>query len=420
MAKLRIRLAVVVPTLRGGGAERMVSLLLARFNRDTIRPHLVSVFPHVPAYPVPEDVPHTSLAALPIRASRGGIVNLTERLSDEDRDALAWMEGTARNLARLLKRLRTDCVLGTPIWASLLASLAHQRMRSNVAFIARVDAYPSHALARSNSAGLLTALAYRYLNGFHSLITASRGTAEELVGTFGVEGAKIVLIPNGIDLERVEELSRVRPPPQFQGENALSVVYVGRLEEVKGVEVLLKAVSELPRATGTRLFLVGEGPQRARLETLATELGIGDRVSYLGWQSNPYALMRRATVLAVPSLSEGMSNVLLEGLACGCAIVATDVASGSTREVLEDGKCGMIVPPGDAGALAEGILRLLRDRELREQLATAARERAQAFNIDRVTREYERGVRRALEVCRGYWQSKPVLHRLRFRRACRS
>lgn len=191
MAKVPIRLAVVVPTLRGGGAERMVSLLLARFDRGLIQPHLISVFPHVAAYPVPEDVPHTSLAELPIRPVRRGAAKLPERLSEEERDALAWLEGTAHNLAQLLKRLRAQCVLATPIWACLLAALAHQRLRLRVAFISRVDAYPSHALARSKSAGLLTSLARLYLNDARCLITASKGTAEELVGTFGVDAAKI-------------------------------------------------------------------------------------------------------------------------------------------------------------------------------------------------------------------------------------
>ena len=91
-------------------------------------------------------------------------------------------------------------------------------------------------------------------------------------------------------------------------------------------------------------MLVGDGSQRGYLEALVRQLGIAEHVRFLGEQTIPFKYMRRATMFVLPSLSEGMPNVLLEAMACGCPVIATDIAGGVVREVLEDGTCGLIVP----------------------------------------------------------------------------
>ena len=144
------------------------------------------------------------------------------------------------------------------------------------------------------------------------------------------------------------------------------------------------------------LVLVGDGASRPQLEALAQSLGIADRVTFAGFQSNPYAWIRRARLMAFSSKMEGLPNVLLEGLAVGQVVVSTDCPTGP-REILDDGRAGLLVPVGDVDGLAEAMRRGLQDDALRSTLlALAARHveqmgfgpTSQAFTalVDRLTK----------------------------------
>lgn len=167
------------------------------------------------------------------------------------------------------------------------------------------------------------------------------------------------------------------------------MIFVGRLSRVKGLEYLLRAIRTLLEKTLVRVVLVGDGPQRGYLEALSKHLGLGDALHFAGAQTNPFRFLSRATVFVLPSLSEGMPNVLLEAMACGCPVIATDIGGGIVREVLEDGECGRIVPAAEAAVLAEAILALIESPEAREQLAARGARRVQDFGLPRVLSAYE-------------------------------
>jgi glycosyltransferase involved in cell wall biosynthesis len=130
-----------------------------------------------------------------------------------------------------------------------------------------------------------------------------------------------------------------------------------------------------------RLIVIGEGPLRAELVAEAAELGIGERVDLPGFQPNPYPFLSAASAFALSSAYEGLPHVLVEALACGAPSVSTDCRSGAA-EVLDGGLYGLLVPVGNADALAEAILRLLSDGRLAGQLRQAGPIRAQAFSME--------------------------------------
>jgi len=135
---------------------------------------------------------------------------------------------------------------------------------------------------------------------------------------------------------------------------------------------------------------------RGELERYAARLGLGGRVVFTGVRQDVPAVLAEAAVSALPSLSEGLSNVLLESMAGGVPVVATAV--GGNPEVIEDGVTGLLVPPRDAGALARGICLLLEDRVLAARLGRAGRQRvAQHFSLARMVGENERLYVRLLE-----------------------
>ena len=129
---------------------------------------------------------------------------------------------------------------------------------------------------------------------------------------------------------------------------------MGRLAPVKDYQGLVRALAIVSRSRDARLVILGEGPERPRLESLVGELGLGERVALPGFRPNPYNYMARAALFVLSSLSEALPTALIEALALGTPVVATNCKSGP-KEVLQEGRYGSLVPVGDPAALAEAI-----------------------------------------------------------------
>ncbi|HSE61326.1 MAG TPA: glycosyltransferase [Candidatus Saccharimonadales bacterium] len=159
------------------------------------------------------------------------------------------------------------------------------------------------------------------------------------------------------------------------------ILYVGRLEHVKGVDVLLRALPAVVAANpATRLRIVGDGPDCTRLEALAAELGVQHSVTFVGWQKDVVAEYAKARLFVIPSVwPENLPTVALEALAVGRPIVGTAV--GGIPELVEDGVSGRVVSPGDSDALAQAITSLLADKQLQTK-ADVAHSGAKRFTID--------------------------------------
>jgi starch synthase (maltosyl-transferring) len=169
----------------------------------------------------------------------------------------------------------------------------------------------------------------------------------------GVSPERMTVIPNGIDVERF-----AGPRREAHG-RPRTVLFVGRLTEQKGVDVLLRAAREL--VTKCRLQLVGDGPDREKLRALAAELGLAD-VRFLGRSDNVPELLARADVFVLPSRWEGMPTVVLEAMAARCPVVGTDVIG--TRDLIRHGENGLLAPCDDPHSLAEAIDRIAGDETL--------------------------------------------------------
>jgi glycosyltransferase involved in cell wall biosynthesis len=184
--------------------------------------------------------------------------------------------------------------------------------------------------------------------------------------------------------------------PQLAGQAALAsghpwldskdrpvVLGAGNLIRIKDFATLVRAFARLHEAQPARLVILGEGPERRNLNRLAARLGIAASVDLPGFTTNPYAFMARADVFAVSSRVEGLSNAIIEALACGCPAVSTDCPSGPA-EVLEHGRYGRLVPVGDDAALAAAIETTLHDPPDPDGL----RRRAAHFSVERTIAEY--------------------------------
>jgi glycosyltransferase involved in cell wall biosynthesis len=205
---------------------------------------------------------------------------------------------------------------------------------------------------------------------------------------------RILGIPNGIDVQRFTVGPVESSPIRAHARGASQIVLtVGHLSEIKGHVAFLRAAALLSAShPGCRFWLLGDETTdkgaRKRLESLARDAGILDRVEFLGWRSDVPDVLRAADVVAMPSLNEGLPLALLEAMACGRPVVATPV--GGVPEAIEDGRTGLLVPPDDAEALARAISTLLDDIELRSRVGQLARcTIEERFALPRVVRRIE-------------------------------
>jgi len=191
------------------------------------------------------------------------------------------------------------------------------------------------------------------------VVAVSRGVQRDLLRYTRVSAERVVLIYNPSYTNRLLEL-REQPVehPWFALGEPPVVLGVGRFYPQKDFSTLIKAFALVRAQRPARLVILGEGPLRPQLEALAQQLGVADQVSMPGFVENPFAYMRRAAVFVLPSQYEGLPNVLIQAMACGCPVVSTNCPSGP-EDILDNGKYGHLVPVGDVEAIANAILRVL-------------------------------------------------------------
>lgn len=188
---------------------------------------------------------------------------------------------------------------------------------------------------------------------------------------------KIVVIPNGIDLDRIEGADPRSAHTRERTSSDPVVGTVGRLSQKKGQGDFLEAAAiVLTQAPQVRFHFVGDGPLRMELESRARELGIEGRVRFFGAVMDAPRLLFQMDLFVLPSHMEGMSNALIEAMGVGLPVVATDV--GGAADVVVDGRTGFLVPPRNPARLAEAILTLLKDPERTRAMGAAGRARVEA------------------------------------------
>jgi glycosyltransferase involved in cell wall biosynthesis len=191
----------------------------------------------------------------------------------------------------------------------------------------------------------------------------------------GVDPSRCLLIENGIDTEDFSRRTDIASAKQRFGvpPGRLVVGAVGRLSAEKGFDRLIRAAERLIRAGHEmEVWIVGEGDAAPMLTGLANQLGIGDRVRLLGYQSDPRPVYEAMDLFALSSLREGLPNVVLEALAMEVPVVATRVAG--VPRLIRDGETGVLVEPGSIDDLAAGLVRLLGDVDSRDRMAAAGRQ----------------------------------------------
>jgi glycosyltransferase involved in cell wall biosynthesis len=297
-----------------------------------------------------------------------------------------------RPLRRFLREARPDVLCPVMDFPACVAVLATRFLSCRPAVVPSVQAVPSRKSEpqASRSDRVLLFAMKRLYPRVPGMISLSHGVARELEDRIPALRGRIRVIPNaGFGPELGELVNEPLPESPCPGTGPV-VVACGRFVEPKGFDVLLRAFARVrAERPDARLWLVGDGPLRSSLEGLARELELGEDVWFTGRRDNPFPFMRAGDLFVLPSRLEAFGNVVVEAMAAGTAVLATDCRYGP-GEVIEDGVTGVLVPPQDPVAMASGILRVLAEGEARRRIAEAGRRRAADFGSLRIAREYGR------------------------------
>jgi len=349
----------VIPSLKAGGSERVFSILLRHLDRRCFEPHL-ALFKAEGEYM--EDLPKDVIIH-DLQVSRA-------------RYALP-------RILRLARKLRPSAMLSTLSSVNLAVILCKPFLPKDTRVLVRQTVLTTAVLKDETR---LHKLLYRYLyKRADKVICLSDSMADDLAVHFNVPREKLVRIYNPVDLKHVRQLAMAEGSP-YSGPGP-HLVTAGRLSREKGFDLLLAAMpSVLEHFPQTRLTLLGEGPLAAVLNAQSRQLGLSEVVDFPGFQHNPWRYFRHANLFVLPSRYEGLPNALLEALAVGTPVVATD-CPGGLREIQACCKQIVLVPPEDPRALAEAIVKACNRTKTERE---SPKENLSSYDVDRVIEKYEK------------------------------
>lgn len=370
-----VRVLLFEPSDKFGGAERSVLNVLKYLDNEAVQVVLVGneqVFGKIQRC---EFVSSRSLGI------SNGFVSITTALRD------------ARRLSRCAQERDCTVMLGFLHYGAILAALCRFTSFFKLKTIASPRTPSRQAIKLLFGERGFQACFWHFMVHFFArfstkLIVASSGLKNECVKCYGASPGSIVVVPNGVDLELVKHAEKALPVA-VSG-IGLRVIAVGRLVPEKDMTTLIRAFGMAAQQfQDVELWIVGEGSELPRLERLSSELKLSKQIRFFGFQTNPFEWIKSADIFVHTALYEGFGHVILEAMACGVPVVATDCDFGP-REIIKDGENGCLVRPSDPEHLAQVLTTLMADPVLRVRLATAGLASLEHYSAESMAKGYER------------------------------
>jgi GalNAc-alpha-(1->4)-GalNAc-alpha-(1->3)-diNAcBac-PP-undecaprenol alpha-1,4-N-acetyl-D-galactosaminyltransferase len=362
-------IVLVIPSLAGGGSERVLTAMAnywVEHGRD--------------------------VAVVTLQPSTKDKYKLDSRVRREELELgrARWYQ--VRHYRRIIGRLREALITCQPsvivsflVRANILVAQAARGLPYPIVFSERTSL---SLIGEKLRIKLLRRLIYRKAQ---IIVAQTEETAAQLRRLSG--RTEVVVIPNPIS----KEILLKEKPPEIKDSQRL-IVGLGRLQWVKGWDVLIRAFARLPIVDEDWLLAIyGEGPERCALEKLIASLEVSDRIRLCGWTPDPASVLREASVFVLPSRSEGFPNALLEAMALGLPVIASNCPSGPA-DIIVDGINGLLVQPDNVNALSHALLALMKDRGKRERLGRCAREVRKRYRLDRIIAQWNRELERVQNI----------------------
>ena len=380
-----MRVTLVISTLRGGGAERVVSNMANYWAQKGWPVTVLTIFhgPGAPCYPLDPQVVHHDMRfcrdirrSKPKAAALRALQEIFDECSPLERRTLIPELGFISALREAILDTRPEVVVSFINITNIRVLLATHLLGVPVIVSERDDPYRDP----------ITEGPARLRSRLYPMATYLVAQTEEAADYFeAVVGDRRRAIPNPVLQPELPEPGNGASAPKV----GRILVGMGRLVQEKGFTLLLSAFSKVAaKHPSWSLEIWGEGPQREELEQLSRELNVSERVRLPGFTGHPFEILNRADLFAMSSIVEGFPNALCEAMACGLPVVSFDCSSG-IRQIIRDGVDGVLVRAEDPTALAVALDRLMDDEEERRRLAGKALEITERFGIDKTMARWE-------------------------------
>jgi glycosyltransferase involved in cell wall biosynthesis len=372
----KTRICFVLPSLAGGGAERVAVDILNALD------------------------PSQWDRAMYLSAREGPYLDALDRSVSLTASRRRSRIGRWLELRRYIRAQRPQLVVSFLSYFSTVSATRAAAVGARVvfnqgtpttAFLADRDYGWRHGWRR-RLFSLATRIGYRQAD---AIVATSQGVAEDLIASFGVPRDRILVVHNPVDLTAIGAAAVEPLEPAYERVwSHPAIVAAGRLADAKNYPLLIDAFNLLRQTIPARLFILGQGDRESQLRAQIEQLGLDRDVVLCGFQRNPWKFIARADAFALSSAYEGFGNVLVEAMACGVPVVAT--RSPGSREVVRDGGDGLIVDQHEPAPLAEALGRVLTDAPLRARMAVEALRSAQRFALPAIVAAHDRVFREVL------------------------
>lgn len=355
------KVTLYIPSMSGGGAERVMLALANGLAEKDIQVDLL--LNRV-------DGPYLKDASKKVN-----IVNLnTSRVLS-----------SIVPLSKYLRREKPDAILSAMNYVNIITVIAQIISGSNTKVVLSEHGNLTESkknLGHIKSLIITSLMRWAYTKP-HAIVAVSDGVGDALVNELKIDRSKITTIYNPIFSENLIERSTELVSHSWLNENSTPLILaVGRLTPQKDFATLIHAFKKVIKKKDCNLIILGEGRLRPELEELVKDLDLQDNVQLPGFVNNPYAWMSSADLFVLSSIHEGFGNVIVEAMACGTPVVSTDCNSGPS-EILEDGRWGELVPPGNIELLAKAIIKSLNTPNKKD-----LKNRAAFFSVDNAVNKY--------------------------------
>ncbi|WP_077597047.1 glycosyltransferase [Oceanobacillus kimchii] len=364
------KLMIFVPSLAGGGAERTIVNIIKHINKKKYQVVLVMI------KNVKKD--HQKSKYLKLIEGECKIIYLDTTLSK------IYFFDIVFKLAKCIREEKPNILFSTIYKANIITFLGKVLSRYKVPIVLRES---NNRTAEGISVIHKKAVSYIY-NRASKIISLSKGVAEDLINNFNINSKLINVIYNPIDIKEIRRLSLQTKHLNLKSGSEKLIISIGRLSEQKDFPTLIKAFKIVSEDMNIKLLILGQGPLYGELYELTKELKIEDKITFLGFKENPYPYIKQSDLFVLSSKFEGFGHVITESMALDTPVISSNCKSGPS-EIIQDNISGDLFDVGNVNMLANKILTLLEDDNLKANYISAASRRVQDFEVESIIKEYE-------------------------------
>ena len=380
----KIRVLFIFNDLKGAGVERIMQLLSKEFSKKKKYEIYLALFNNIQNIPFYGEI--IDLKAPTTKNYFSLFLNIMKRII---------------RLNKIVKEKEIDVIISFSLMPNLMALLFKKIYKLKIPLIV---SYHNNLEKSVKTMGISGLIAKRYNIKFQDvadkILCVSKGMENEFADN-GFDRDKLTTIYNPVSIDVIDSMSKekINSEHEFIFDKKFKIIIsAGRLVEQKNLQLLIDSyiyMMKVNKNIKCRLVIVGEGPEKSKLEKLIIDNNQQENIYLIGWQKNPFNYIKQADLFVLSSNWEGFPLIIIETFACGTPIISTDCPFGP-REAIQNNINGILVPVNDKLELSKAISKILSDKSYAKKMSSKGKQRAAEFSLDKITSQYEKLINEVL------------------------